>query len=73
MTRRAEMVVDCINMAGKLEAVVHFGNPFALEPLQHVKRKLFGYNMPGAQECAIDALAGKIPAEGSLPFNCKFK
>jgi len=73
MTRRAEMVVDCINMAGKLEAVVHFGNPFALEPLQHVKRKLFGYNMPGAQECAIDALAGKIPAEGSLPFNCKFQ
>ncbi|MBR4863834.1 MAG: hypothetical protein IKU07_04595 [Oscillospiraceae bacterium] len=73
MTRRAEVVIDCINMAGKLEGVVHFGNPYALEPLQHVKRKLFGYNMPGAQECAIDALAGKIPAPGSLPVNCKFK
>lgn len=73
MTRRAEMVIDCINMAGKLEGVVHFGNPFALEPLMHVKRKLFGYNMPGAQECAIDALAGKQPANGSLPINCNFQ
>ena len=73
MTRRAEVVINCINMAGKLEGVVHFGNPFALEPLMHVKRKLFGYNMPGAQECAIDALAGKQDAPGSLPVNCNFQ
>lgn len=73
LTRRAEVVINCINMAGKLEGVVHFGNPFALEPLMHVKRKLFGYNMPGAQPCAIDALAGKQDAPGSLPVNCKFQ
>ena len=73
MTRRAEVVIDCINMAGKLEGVVHFGNPYALEPLKHVKRKIFGYNMPGAQPCAIDALAGKQDAPGTLPVNCKFQ
>ena len=73
MTRRAEMVIDCVNLAGKLEAVVHFGNPYALEPLLHVKRKVFGYTMPDAQVCAIDALTGKNPANGSLPFNCEFK
>ncbi len=73
MTRRAECLIDCVNLAGKLEGVVHFGNPFALEPLLHVKRKVFGYTMPGAQDCAIEALEGKLQAEGSLPFNCNFK
>ena len=73
MTRRAECVVDCINLAGKLEGVVHFGNPYALEPLLHVKRKIFGYTMPGAQLCAIDVLAGKSEANGTLPFNVKFQ
>ena len=73
MTRRAESVVDSINLAGKLAGVVHFGNPFALEPLLHVKRKIFGYTMPGAQLCAIDVLAGKSEADGTLPFNVKFK
>ena len=73
MTRRAEVLIDCVNLAGKLEGVIHFGNPFALEPLMHVKRKIFGYTMPDAQLCAIDVLAGEQPANGELPFNCNFK
>ena len=73
LTRRIEAVIDSLNMAGRLSTVVHFGNPFALEPLMHVKRKVFGYIMPDAQPCAIDAIAGKQDAPGSLPFNVNFK
>ena len=73
MTRRVENLIDCVNLAGKLEAVVHFGNPFALQRLLHVKRKILGYNMPTTQPYTIDVLAGKIPAKGTLPFDVKFK
>lgn len=73
LTRRAESVIDAVNLADKLAAVVHFGNPYALQPLLHVKRKIFGYLMPDSQLHAIDVLAGKIPAKGKLPFNVKFQ
>lgn len=73
LTRRIEVVIDSLNMANRLSTVVHFGNPFALETLQHVGRKIFGYTMPDAQLCAIDALAGKLDPKGTLPFNVKFQ
>lgn len=73
LTRRIEAVIDCLNMAKRLSTVVHFGNPCALEPLQHVKRKIFGYIMPDAQPCAIDVLAGKRTAEGSLPIKVELQ
>lgn len=73
LTRRVENVIDCVNLANKLAGVLHFGNPFALQPLMHVKRKLFGYIMPDTQPYAIEVLAGKLPAKGTLPFNIEFK
>lgn len=73
LTRRVENLIDCVNMSNKLCGVVHFGNPFALQPLQHVKRKIFGYTMPKSQLYAIDVLKGTIPAKGTLPFHVKFK
>lgn len=73
LTRRVESVIDCINLSDKLAAVVHFGNPFALQHLLHVPRKIFGYDMPESQPCTIDVLAGKLPAKGKLPFHVRFK
>ena len=73
LTRRTENMIDSINLSGKLAAVVHFGNPFALQPLLHVKRKIFGYTMPDTQLYAIDVLDGKLPAKGTLPFKIEFK
>ena len=73
LTRRVENLIDCVNMSNKLGGVVHFGNPFALQPLQHVKRKIFGYTMPATQPYCIDVLKGKYPAKGTLPFNIEFR
>lgn len=73
LTRRVEGLIDCVNLIGKLGAVVHFGNPYALQPLMHVSRKLFGYIMPDAQPYAIEVLSGKIPAKGTLPFYIDFQ
>lgn len=69
MTRRAEAMINALIYSGKVSAVVHFGNPFAQQPIKHVPRRLFGYMMPQSQQYAIDVLAGKLPARGRLPFN----
>lgn len=68
MTRRAEALINALIYSGKVSAVLHFGNPFAQQPIKHVPRRLFGYMMPQSQQYAIDVLAGKLPAKGRLPF-----
>lgn len=73
LTRRTEAVINALNYSGKVSAVLHFGTPFALQPLNHIKRKLFGYMMPQSQLYAIEVLAGKLPAKGKLPFHVEFQ
>jgi len=68
MTRRTEMLLNCLIMSGKVSALLHYGNPHAVEPVQHVKRVIFAYNSPASLEPAIDVLAGNIEAKGKLPI-----
>lgn len=73
LTKRTEAVLDSLICAGKVPAIVHFGNPFAMQGLMRVpERMIFGYMIPESQEYAIDVLAGKIEAKGKLPFEIKF-
>ena len=69
LTRRSESVLNSLIHSGKMSAVVHFGNPFALKNLLHTKRIIFGYLIPDSQLHAIDVLAGKLEAKGKLPFD----
>ncbi len=73
LTKRTEVLINCVNLLGKVSAVVHFGNPYAVESLDNIKRIIFGYNSSESQKYAIDVLAGKIPAKGKLPMNIKLK
>lgn len=68
LTRRSEAWINALQHAGKVSAVVHFGNPFALQKIRHVPRRIFAYIMKEAQPYAIDVLAGKLQAEGRLPY-----
>ncbi len=72
MTRRVESVINALILSNKVSAVLHFGNPFAQQPIKHVPRRLFGYMMPQSQLYAIEVLAGKLPAKGKLPYNAQF-
>ena len=69
LTRRVETVINGMLLSGKVSAILHFGNPKAMEEIDHVPRMLFGYMMPQSQLHAIEVLAGKLPAKGKLP--CK--
>lgn len=71
LTRRVESVINALIHSKKVSAVLHFGNPFALQPIRHVSRRLFGYMMPQSQLHAIEVLAGKLPARGKLPYNVR--
>jgi len=73
LTRRVENLIDCTNLNKKLAAVVHFGNPNALQPLLHVSRMIFGYHIPSAQPHCYEALAGKLTPTGTLPIQVKFQ
>ncbi len=68
LTRRTEAVINALARSGKVSAILHFGNPFALKHLTHIPRKIFGYIIPESQEHAIDVLAGKLEAKGKMPF-----
>ena len=68
LTRRVEAMIAALQASGKIEALVHFGNPFALRPLPHIGRRILGYNAADAQTYAIEALAGKFAAKGHYPF-----
>ena len=68
LTRRIESVMNALILSGKVDTIVHFGNPLALENLYHVKRRIFGYSAPQSQVYAFDVLCGSIPAKGKNPF-----
>ncbi|MBQ7293488.1 MAG: hypothetical protein IJW79_07105 [Clostridia bacterium] len=72
MTRRTEALINALNTSGKVKALVHFGNPYAVKPINHIPRILLGYTAPESQNYAIEVLAGKIEAKGHLPFDIKF-
>jgi hypothetical protein len=68
LTRRTEAVMNSLIQSGKVSAILHFGNPYALKNITHVPRKLFGYMITDSQIHAIDVLAGKLEAKGHLPY-----
>ncbi len=72
LTRRAEAWINSLQYSGKIAALVHFGNPFAIQTINHIRRKIFGYMIPESQEFAIDVLAGKMEAKGVFPFDIQF-
>lgn len=73
LTRRTESVLNALIHSGKVSAIVHFGNPFALKNLFPTRRKIFGYHIPESQVYAIDVLKGNIEAKGTLPFDIDIK
>ncbi|MBR3941756.1 MAG: hypothetical protein IKJ55_00230 [Clostridia bacterium] len=72
LTKRAEAWINSLQYSGKISAIVHFGNPYALKTIKHVPRRIFGYMISESQEYAIDVLAGKCEAKGVLPFDIQF-
>ena len=65
------ILINALNTSGKVKALVHFGNPYAIKPINHITRVILGYTAPESQNYAIEVLSGKIEAKGKLPFDIK--
>ncbi|MBR5307219.1 MAG: hypothetical protein IKU43_00490 [Clostridia bacterium] len=73
MTKRVEAVINCLSLSGKVSTVCHFGSPYALKSISHIKRKIFGYKNKESQKYAVEVLSGKLEAKGKLPYNVEFQ
>ena len=73
LTRRVEAVINALVHSKKVSTIVHFGNPYALKPLLHIPRKIFGFTAPQSQLHAIDVLKGTIEAKGTLQIKVDFQ
>lgn len=73
ITQRLTGLVNALNISGVLKTVIHFGNPFVLEDLNHVERLLIGPISTKSTLAAIEVLAGKREAKGALTYEVDFR
>ena len=73
LTARIVSMVDALQVTERVAAVVHFGNPYVLEDLVHIKRILCAPTSKGSIDAAFDVLCGNYPAKGKLTYDVHFE
>lgn len=62
------------SMQDKIAAVIHIGNPYAMEAIPHVPRVVFGIGgIEQSQRNALEVLAGEYEPTGTLPVQLNLK
>ena len=73
LTSRIVSLIEALQVTKRVSTVVHFGNPFVLEELEHIPRVLIGCLATASVNYALDVLAGKYPAKGVLTYDVHLK
>ena len=73
LTRRIENVITAMQHSGQVSTILHFGNPFVLENLNHTPRYIIGAQSRKCVMAALDVLAGLYPAKGTPIFHANLK
>lgn len=73
LTSRIVSAIQALQITNRVSTVVHFGNPFVLEELEHIPRILIGGCSSDSICCTLDVLAGKHPAKGHLAYTLTLK
>lgn len=66
-------LIEAMQVSDQISAVVHFGTPYALEPLPHIPRVLIGTSSKKGVMAALEVLAGNYPAKGKLTYSVNLK
>ncbi len=64
-------VMEALQSCSRISSIVHMGNPFILEDLPHIPRRIVGCRETGNNLRAIEVLAGLHPAKGNIPYDLK--
>ena len=73
LTHRMVALINAMQISGTLSTVVHFGNPYPLEELSHIKRLIIGGISSGSVNAGLEVLAGEYPAKGVLTYDVNFQ
>lgn len=71
LTLRVIRLMDALK--DRIAAVLHVGNPFAMEEVPHVPRIIIGFSGGECEKYALEVLAGKRKAKGKLPVTLDLK
>ncbi len=72
-TPRIISLIEAMQMTDQVSTIVHYGNPYALEELPHIPRKVFGTCSKEGVLAAFDVLAGLYPPKGKMTYEVDFK
>ena len=67
LTERIRYLIE--SMAYHVAAIVHVGNPYALQKVVHMPRIIFGYPHQTCMDALPLVLAGEMEAAGKMPLN----
>lgn len=73
LTPRIISLFHAFQVTNTVSTVLHFGNPYILEPLPHISRVIIGTMAPESVLASFDVLAGLYPAKGVLSYDVKLK
>lgn len=71
LTERMRMLIECT--AYNVAAVVHFGNPYAMQKIVHVPKIVFGPANKQSVKNTLKVLAGEYEPKGVMPLPLKLK
>jgi len=73
LTGRIVSLIQALQITNRVSSLVHFGNPFVLEELEHIPRILVGGLSAKNVEHTLEILAGMHPAKGVPTYDVKLK
>ncbi len=73
LTHRIINLIKALQHTNRVSTVLHFGNPYVLEELNHTPRYIIGGQAEECAMAALDVLAGEYPANGKLVYNPDLK
>lgn len=65
LTLRLTRLMDALQK--RISAIVHIGNPYAMEQVPHVPRLIVGFSGGECEKYALEILCGKREAKGTCP------
>lgn len=73
LTSRIVSLIEALQVTDRISTIVHFGNPYVLEELEHIPRVLIGGLCAKSVCYTMEVLAGKYPANGVLTYDVHLK
>ena len=73
ITHRLLALYNAMQVTDRISSFLHFGSPFVLDEIPHVKRLLIGGISAESVNIALEVLAGKRVSRGKLTYDIEIK